>query len=254
MKHAYPSDLNKRSPFGLIDQERFDRYSSSGWNAPQSDFPKRSWTRVKRNCEDGESGILNNKIIPGMYVNLGYKKCFSIQEILDMHDNNRFLKNKEGQLLNPFTRQKLTTKQLMKINDILRAANRPLLQLPNMAPNVPPANFSRIPVLPEGDTGDWDYMECLVDTMMSGTLTEPELKEGFRIFVTLSDYSHLYERLFRNAPRDVFWRIHDNKLQFKSNFIFNGNDTGWIDMDEVFQDGLVEDINMDVYNNYESDD
>lgn len=88
--------------------------------------------------------------------------------------------------------------------------------------------------------------------MVSGTLSEDELKEGFHIFVTLSDYGHLYGRLFTHAPRDVFWRIHNNKLQFNRNLIFNGN--GWVDMDEIFEDDLIENINMAVYENYESND
>jgi len=109
--------------FGL-DQERFDRYFSLNWNVPKSEFSKNAWKRVRKNCENGESGILNNKIIPNMYVNLGYGKCFSIQEVIDMHDNNRFLKNINGDILNPFTRQPLTRKQLIKLNDILIASGR----------------------------------------------------------------------------------------------------------------------------------
>jgi len=113
--------------FGIIDQDRFDRFSQMNWEVPNSEFAKQSLRKVRRNCEDGESQILFNKIIPGIYVNLGNKKCLSVQEILEMSDTGKFLKNSKKEYINPFTRQPLTRKQLVKINDILRAAGRTLL-------------------------------------------------------------------------------------------------------------------------------
>ena len=83
----------RKNTFGVIDQERFDRYDSLDWNVPKSEYSKNSWKRVKRNCEDGLSSILYEPIIPGMYVNLGHKKCLGIREIIYMSQNNMFLRN-----------------------------------------------------------------------------------------------------------------------------------------------------------------
>jgi len=115
----------KRTAFGLIDQLRYNKFAEMNWEIPDSEFTKRSLRMVRRKCEDGESGILFNKIIPGMYVNLGNKKCLSVQEILQMSDTNKFLKNAKGQYIDPFTRKPLTRAHIFKINEILRAAGKP---------------------------------------------------------------------------------------------------------------------------------
>ena len=107
----------KRNAFGAVDRNRFEQFAAMDFNVPNDKFTKHSLKKVRRNCEDGESGILFNKIIPGMYVNLGNKKCMSVQEVLQMHDQNSFLKDSSGNLINPYTRQPLTTKQILKIND-----------------------------------------------------------------------------------------------------------------------------------------
>jgi len=181
--------------FGIIDQQQFDRYSTTGWNVPKSDFPKRAWARVKRNCEDGESGILYNKIIPGMYVNLGHKKCLSIQEVIDMHDSNRFLKNTDGELLNPFTRQPLTRKQLIKLNDILLVSGR--------------ADENTLD-LPEFEDID-DYFawnNYLIDTLRTQNLSETDQKKIISLVARMNSSSFTVTNDLRNTR----WIFQHNRI------------------------------------------
>jgi len=235
----------KRSAFGL-DQQRYENYAAVDWNVPKSDFTKKMWKRVRRNCEGGRSSILDNEIIPGMYVNLGHKKCLSVQEILKMHHTNRFVKDSDGNILNPFTRQPLTRKQLIKLNAIIDAEKRLL------GANVPvPNDFSRLPDYDDEDMNTQTYRRALKNIMMSGTLNEDELKEAFRRFAQMEDYDTLPNTMFTTTPRDIFWRINNNKLQFKRDLIFEP-ESEWIDMDEVLESELVSNIDEAIHRHYNS--
>ena len=234
-----------------IDQARFDRYQQLNWEVPRGDYTKRTYQKVRRNCEDGEGSILNHPIIPGMYVNLGHKKCLSIQDVLGMSTGNGFTRL-GGVLVNPFTRKPLTGRQIIKINDILRALHRPLInnpvvpqpiqqpiQQPYQIPFVPPNLFPNVPYYPDYDDRDREeYDQDVVNAMISGNLTEPELKEAFaRLAESTDDVRGLADRVW-DTPRGVLWRIHNGKLQFNRNVVFPPG-SEWMDMQEIYDDIII---------------
>lgn len=127
----FARNISKRSSFGMEQEYRKKLYQQF----KEADFePKRvkmindkQLAKVFKKCEDGESAISFNKLIPGLYVDLGYGKCLSVQEIESM-SKTRFLKDSEGRLINPFDRQILKKSTIKKINKILEVINRPTLQ------------------------------------------------------------------------------------------------------------------------------
>ena len=78
-------------------------------------------TLVNSECEDGESKISMNGLTPGLYVNIGYGKCFGIQDILNIKNHPDSFLNDRGKLINPFTKEVFTPKILKKFDDLLES-------------------------------------------------------------------------------------------------------------------------------------
>ena len=177
-RNSIGTEKARKRAFGL-DKKLFERYSVMDFNVPNSEFPKQTLRKVRRNCEDGESQILFNKIIPGMYVNLGSGKCLSVQEILQMSETGRFLKNNKGEYINPFTRQPLTIRQIIKINDILKASRRPLLG----------KEFSLMTLheLQASNTNIYQYYEQLINRLVNERLSIQDQKNIINLICELED-------------------------------------------------------------------
>jgi hypothetical protein len=171
-----------------------------------------------------------------MYVNLGNGKCLSPLEVLQMSDTNRFLRDENDKYINPFTRQPLTSRQIVKINDILEASGQ--------------AKIRNVHEKKEWKWRDDDdtptYQRRVINAMMSGRLTEHELEKAFIGYAdVVYDYHIQAKDILEYAPYGVFWRIYRNKLQFKRP---NGN--RWIEMDKVDNEELLPDITNAFYDTF----
>ena len=241
---------SKKSSFGLINQARFNQYNALNWVVPKNEYSKNAWKRVKRNCEDGESQILGDRIIPGMYVNLGNKKCLSARDVINMVLHNGFTRDAQGRYLNPFTRARLTVKQIIKINDIIQVAGYPPIenidypfQAPVQVPVQAPVVANPFPNLPNYDDYHDDmerYSDDLVNIMMSGTLTEPELKQGLAELADIrADRRRIADRLWNQLNlRDSFWRIHEGRIQFNRNLLFPQTNSPWVEIREIYDEDI----------------
>jgi hypothetical protein len=201
--------LQNKHAFGNIDQTAFDRYSGMNWDVPKSEFAKQTLRKVRRNCEDGESQILFNKIIPGMYVNLGSGKCLSVQEILEMSDTGRFLKNNNGEYINPFNRQPLTIRQVIKINQILQAAGRPLVGREFSLMTMPEILQQGVDII--------DYWVRLVNRLRSERLSVQDQKNIINLI------SEMENSTFRILDAD-----ENTKWQFVQGRIYIMTPNGWM--------------------------
>ena len=85
------------------------------------------------------------------------------------------------------------------------------------------------------------YSDDLVNLMMSGTLTEPELKEAVRELSEIrADRGWIADRLW-NQPglRDSFWRIHEGRIQFNRNLLFPQTSSPWVEIKELYDDDIL---------------
>jgi hypothetical protein len=76
---------------------------------------------VNSECEDGESKISMTGLTPGLYVNIGYGKCFGIQDILNIKNHPDSFLNDKGKIINPFTKEVFTPEILKKFDDLLES-------------------------------------------------------------------------------------------------------------------------------------
>jgi len=90
-------------------------------------------------------------------------------------------------------------------------------------------------VIPDYDEdSDEIYCNGLVELMMSGKLSEKQLKIAFGRLVCVSkhDWNWVTDRLFKTPPGDL-WRIVDGKLQFNRRKLYAPS-RKWMDIEELY--------------------
>jgi hypothetical protein len=90
-------------------------------------------------------------------------------------------------------------------------------------------------VIPDYDEdSDEIYCNGLVELMMSGKLSEPQLKLAFDKLVCVSknEWRWIACRLFTSPPGDL-WRIVDGKLQFNRRKLYTPS-SKWMDVEELY--------------------
>ena len=90
-------------------------------------------------------------------------------------------------------------------------------------------------VIPDYDEdSDEIYCNGLVELMMSGKLSEKQLKIAFDRLVCVSkhDWHWVADRLFKTPPGDL-WRILDGKLQFNRRKLYAPS-RKWMDVEELY--------------------
>ena len=90
-------------------------------------------------------------------------------------------------------------------------------------------------VIPDYDeNSDEIYCNGLVELMMSGKLSESQLKHAFDNLVCVSknEWHWVACRLFKTSPGDL-WRIVDGKLQFNRRKLYAPS-SKWMDIEELY--------------------
>ncbi len=101
--------------------------------------------------------------------------------------------------------------------------------------------FRNLPSLDDYDEDYVEYQEALVNVLMSGVLSETDIKEAFRRLADCDDFEWVAEKLW-SMPQGKLWRIKNNKLEFNSHLLYPLDD--WISLDTVYthSGGNVSDI------------
>jgi hypothetical protein len=98
-------------------------------------------------------------------------------------------------------------------------------------------------VIPDYDEdSDEIYCNGIVDLMMSGKLSEKQLKIAFDKLVNVAEHcwSWIPERLFKTPPGNL-WRIVDGKLQFNRKKLYVSQ-SKWMDINELYDNGEITSI------------
>lgn len=92
--------------------------------------------------------------------------------------------------------------------------------------------FRKLPDMDDYYDDDFmEYQEALVDVLMSGDLSETELKEGFKRLADCDDWGWVAEKLW-SIPQGTLWRIKNKRLEFNSSLLYPRAD--WISLDTVY--------------------
>ena len=187
----------------------YNAYRDSDWNwdalVDQGLINKKQIKKIQKNCEDGESSILGDRLVPGLYVDIGNMKCLSVQDIVGMKTTNRFVRNTAGILINPFTRVPLTRRIISKIKKLLALAGEDtdienVYQEPEPPPN-PDVHELNI----------MEYEEELLGLLREGHLTMEEAKTVVREY-GINSYETNVTDFYNDQPDR--WRYANGQIDF----------------------------------------
>jgi hypothetical protein len=173
------------------------------------------------------SHILGDPIVPGLYVNIGGKKCLSIQDIMGMSDTGRFLKNKDGDYINPFTRQPLNEGTINKINELLVLSGRETL-----------STLEFIPFEEFNYDGHRYYLYLLL-LLEHKDLTISDQK---KVIIKFSELLHSNFNSFYEQDKGKTWKIVNGKVVIMT-------PSGWLlPTDMLYKDWQNAGISLDELN------
>ena len=95
-------------------------------------------------------------------------------------------------------------------------------------------------IIPDYDEdSDGIYCKEIIDLMMSGKLSEKQLKIAFDRLVCVAEHCWPWipERLFQTSHGDL-WRICDGKLQFNRRKLYHPQ-SKWMDINELYSNDEI---------------
>ncbi len=100
--------------------------------------------------------------------------------------------------------------------------------------------FSKLPHKDDYEDDPSELEEALVNVMMSGDLSEEELKEAFKRLTESMDWGHITKTLW-NLPKGTLWKIKDNILYFNSHLLYPPGPQ-WLSVRNLYDDLGINDI------------
>jgi hypothetical protein len=114
-----------------------------------------------------------------------------------------------------------------KVISILNSESEPIINIPQV----------NLPKYEDYNEDNYLYEQALITAMMSGTLSEDNLKEAFRRLSGSNADRYWLANAVWNSPRNRLWRINNGRLQFNRDILLpRGSE--WIDIREIYDDEL----------------
>uniref|UniRef100_A0A6C0I922 Uncharacterized protein n=1 Tax=viral metagenome TaxID=1070528 RepID=A0A6C0I922_9ZZZZ len=192
----------------MIDPEKIYRcYVSSEWNVDKllekKLITKKQLKKIKKKYDGGESHILGDPLIPGLYVNVGNGKCLGIRDLIGMGMIGKYPKNERGQYINPFTRQPYNHGTMQKINDLLYLAGLPKINHYDLK-NINDFN------------GNFEmYSNYIITSLKSGRLSLEQQQEAITAYSSLLDPLYCIYLIFEE-PQGETWVYHENRIYLRT--------------------------------------